>query len=170
MLLAVTLAVTPPAVPLRLQAAAMSRLSSLLDGASGQDFLAFVGAGQQAVTAHGRAPGYPGATTQGGGGSSCGLRAVVGLLQQEMLRDGRAGGFHGAGGMSLLSEARQVRGTSRGRPCGNRACKLVRHSHICCCILLKRCCLLIKVLQYHGHAKRWGAFTPPWDTYPAGNA
>jgi hypothetical protein len=98
-----------PSLPLKLQAAAMSRLASVLDGASGMDFLAFVGAARRQRDTN----------SSGSSSSSSGLVAVVRLLLQRFQGLGYASTWRKAGGvrLAILNDARQV---SSGRRSNRR--------------------------------------------------
>jgi hypothetical protein len=105
----------PPAVPPKLQAAAMSRLSSVLDGASGSDFLTFVGAAAAAAgaAAAGHRAGSSASSRCSGSSGISGFGAVIGLLLQHMsvaATDAQQQLSEGDGvRRSLLADARQVR-------------------------------------------------------------
>lgn len=97
----------------------MSRLSSVLDGASGSDFLTFVGAAAVARSGHmggsSASGGRSGSSSSRTHNGSSGLGAVIGLLLQHMPAAGATDAqqhlSEGDGvGRSLLADARQVRG------------------------------------------------------------
>jgi hypothetical protein len=101
-----------PSLPFKLQAAAMSRLASVLDGASGMDFLAFVGAARRQRDTNSSG-------SSGSSSSSSGLVAVVRLLLQQSQGSGYASTWRKARGarLAILNDARQV---SSGRRSNRR--------------------------------------------------